>query len=68
LKSSRKPRPNSAVRAKNMSFSKKLSVLSSRWSSLRSRLPAARLDLIAGIALILFVMGAVLITMGLCAD
>jgi hypothetical protein len=51
-----------------MNFSKNQSELSRHWSSLRSRLPAGKLDLIAVAVLVLMVTGAALVVVGLCAS
>ena len=50
-----------------MSFSKKLSELSHHWSNLRSRVLAGDSDLLKKAALVLFVTGAVMIAVALCA-
>jgi hypothetical protein len=50
-----------------MNSSNEPSELSLRWSSLRSRLPEAKVDLLAVAVLVLLVAGAALIVVGLLA-
>jgi hypothetical protein len=52
---------------KNTNLSSEPSALSLRWSSLRSRVLAGDRDLLTKAALVLFVTGAVLIAVVLCA-
>jgi len=55
------------ARAKNMNSSNVRSALYRRWSSLRSRVLAGDSDLLKKAALVLFVTGAVMIAVALCA-